>query len=86
MYGIVFGLGSVSVLSSKEGFINIVIRNFVWLLMMGIFLTSVPGCFGDKGVFSFGFWEETLFSFWVGGEEKESRVMEFELCFTYVTP
>ncbi len=38
-------------------------RNFAWFLMMGIFPASVPGCFGDEGVCSFGLWEETLFSF-----------------------
>ena len=42
---------------------SMIIRNFVWFLMMGIFPASVPGCFWDEGVCSFGFWEETLFSF-----------------------
>jgi hypothetical protein len=61
--GTVSGLGSVSGLPPKEGFMNMLIRNFERLLMMGIFPTSVPGCFGDEGVCSFGFWEETFFSF-----------------------
>ena len=42
---------------------NMLSRNFARLLMMVIFPSSVPGCFGDEGVCSFGFWEETLFSF-----------------------
>ena len=41
---------------------------------------SIPGCFGIEGVCSVGFWEETLFLFCVGWEEKTSRSMEFELC------
>ena len=53
--GMVSGLGSVSGLPSKEGFMIMFSLNFVWLLMMGIFPASVPGCFGDKGVCSFGF-------------------------------
>ena len=47
MIGMVPGLGSVSGLSSKEGFMSILSRNFVRLLMMGIFAVSVLGCFGD---------------------------------------
>ena len=39
-------------------------RNFSRFLTMGIFPVSIPGCFGDEGVCSIGFWEETLFSFW----------------------
>ena len=42
---------------------NMISRNFTRILMMGIFPVSVPGCFGDEGVCSFGFWEEILFSF-----------------------
>jgi hypothetical protein len=38
-------------------------RDFTRCLMMGIFPVFVPGCIGDEGVCSFGFWEETLFSF-----------------------
>ena len=50
MCGMVSGLGSVSVLPSKEGFMNMINRNFTCLLMMGILPASVPGCFGDEGV------------------------------------
>ena len=53
--GMVPGLGSVNGLPSKEGVMRILSRNFVRLLMMGIFPVSVPGCFGDEGVSSFGF-------------------------------
>ena len=55
MHGMVPGLGSVSGLSSKEGRMSMINRNFARFLMMGIFPASVPGCFGDEGVCSFGF-------------------------------
>ena len=51
---------------------------------------SVPGCFGDEGVCSVGFWEESLFLFlgrWYRGlEEKTPRTMKFELCSLHVAP
>ena len=55
MCGMVPGLGSVSGLPSKEDFMSMLSRNFARVLMMGIFPVSVPGCFGDEGVCSFGF-------------------------------
>ena len=73
------GLGSVSGLASKEDFMSMLNRNFAWLLMMGIFPSSVPGCLRVQDG------EETLFSFWVGGEEKAPRPMEFELCLTLMS-
>ena len=81
MCGMVSGLGSVIGLPSKEGFMIMISRNFARLLMMGIFLTSVPGYFGDEGVCSFGFktGRRHCFLFWVGGEEKVTQTMEFEL-------
>ena len=51
---------------------------------------SVPGCFGDEGVCSVGFWEESLFLFlgrWYRGwEEKAPRPMKFELCSLHDAP
>ncbi len=50
---------------------------------------SVPGCFGDEGVCSVGFWEETLVLFlgrWYREwEEKTPRPMEFGLGSLHVT-
>ena len=55
MRGMVSGLESVSGFPSKEGLLSMINRNFARFLMMGIFPASVPGCFGDEGVCSFGF-------------------------------
>ena len=38
----------------NKGFMSMSNRTFVGLLMMGSSPTSVPGCFGDKGVCSVG--------------------------------
>ena len=58
-------------------------RNFARLLMRGSSRASVPGCFGDEGVCSVGFWEETFVLFlgrWYREwEEKAPRPMEFGL-------
>ena len=66
MSGMVPGLGSVSGLPSKEDLMSMINRNFARLLMMGIFPASVPGCFGDEGVCSFGFKVERRHSFLFG--------------------
>ena len=51
---------------------------------------SVPGCFGDEGVCSVGFWEESLFLFlgrWYRGwQEKAPWSMKFELCSLHDAP
>jgi hypothetical protein len=56
---------------TKEGFMMILNRDFVWLLMMG-------------GSYNLGFWWETVVLFWGrwyrGREEKTTRSMVFELC------
>ena len=50
---------------------------------MGVFSSVCSGVLWGRGGLQFRVQdgEETLFSFWVGGEEKTSRTMEFELCF-----